>query len=101
VAASCLLPLSRAEADGYHLGTRHRASLGLTEATDAVVVVVSEETGIISVAHNGRMIRNLDQTRLFKILVAFYRNQLTQELPGWLKLWQKLPWLKLPENNQQ
>ncbi len=91
VAASCLLPLSRAESDG-HLGTRHRASLGLTEATDAIVVVISEETSIISVAHNGRMIRNLDETRLFKILVAFYRSQLTQVVPKWVKMLEKLPW---------
>lgn len=90
VAASCLLPLSRVETDG-HLGTRHRASLGLTEATDAIVVVVSEETGIISVAHNGRMIRNLDEERLFKILTAFYRAQLTQAVPKWVKYLQKLP----------
>ncbi len=85
MAAGCLLPLSRAETDGGHLGTRHRASLGLSENTDAIVVVVSEETGIISVAHNGRMIRNLNETRLLKILSAFYRNQLTQEIPAWVK----------------
>ncbi len=90
IAASCLLPLSRIETDG-HLGTRHRASLGLTEATDAIVVVVSEETGIISVAHNGRMIRNLDEQRLFKILTAFYRAQLTQVVPKWVEFLQKFP----------
>jgi len=85
MAAGCLLPLSRTESDGGHLGTRHRASLGLSENTDAIVVVVSEETGIISVAHNGRMIRNLNEARLFKILSAFYRSQLAQEIPAWVK----------------
>lgn len=90
VSAGCLLPLSRAESADGHLGTRHRASLGLTEATDAIVVVVSEETGIISVAHNGRMIRNLDQTRLLKILTAFYRPQLTQTNSYWNNLRRKL-----------
>ncbi|MFQ5578003.1 MAG: diadenylate cyclase CdaA [Anaerolineae bacterium] len=91
IAASCLLPLSRLGPDGYHLGTRHRASIGLTEATDAIVIVVSEETGIISVSHDGRMIRNLDQARLLKILKAFYRAQLTQTTPSWLKFRRKLP----------
>ena len=90
VAASCLLPLSRIHTDGPHLGTRHRAAIGLTETTDAIVVVVSEETGIISVAHDGRMIRNLDQSRLQKILLAFYRARLAQNVPAWLKLAQRL-----------
>ena len=85
MAAGCLLPLSRIESQGGHLGTRHRAALGLSEITDAIVVVVSEETGIISVAHNGRMIRNLNEARLFKILSAFYKNQLVQEIPAWVK----------------
>jgi diadenylate cyclase len=94
VAASCLLPLSRLEINGPHLGTRHRASIGLTEATDAIVIVISEETGIISIAHDGRMIRNLDEARLLKILQAFYRSQLTQTRPFWIKLRHKLPWSK-------
>lgn len=100
VAASCLLPLSRADTE-THLGTRHRASLGLTESTDAIVVVVSEETGIISVSHNGRMIRNLDETRLLKILTAFYRSQLTQVVPQWVKLLQKLPWSQKTADDEQ
>jgi len=99
VAASCLLPLSRADTD-TDFGTRHRAALGLTESTDAIVVVVSEETGIISVSHNGRMIRNLDEMRLFKILTAFYRSQLTQAVPQWVKLMQKLPWSHKPADDE-
>ncbi len=100
VAASCLLPLSRTDTD-TNFGTRHRAALGLTESTDAIVVVVSEETGIISVSHNGRMIRNLDEMRLFKILTAFYRSQLTQAVPQWVKLMQKLPWSRKPADDEQ
>lgn len=55
------------------MGLRHRAALGISEVTDAVAVVVSEETGSISVVHGGRMIRRLDPDRLDNILSAFYR----------------------------
>jgi diadenylate cyclase len=72
VAAGCVLPLSTGATLDYLLGTRHRAALGVTEQTDAVVVVVSEETGIISVAYNGRIIRRLDENRLTKVLQAIY-----------------------------
>lgn len=66
VAASCTLPLSD-RMDGFH-GTRHRAALGIAERSDAVAVVISEETGQISVAANGRIISNLDGPRLRGIL---------------------------------
>jgi hypothetical protein len=56
------------------MGLRHRAALGISEVSDAVAVIVSEETGIISVAHNGRMIRRLDPQRLQNILIAFIRT---------------------------
>ena len=55
VAASCMLPLSDSETVSRDLGTRHRAALGVSEETDAVVVVVSEETGRISVARRGML----------------------------------------------
>ena len=55
------------------MGLRHRAALGISEASDAISVVVSEETGSISIAHNGRMIRRLDSERLENILNAFYQ----------------------------
>jgi diadenylate cyclase len=66
VAASCTLPLSD-RMDGFH-GTRHRAALGVTERSDAIAVVVSEETGQMSIAANGRIISNLDGPRLRGIL---------------------------------
>jgi diadenylate cyclase len=72
-AAGCVLPLSTSTALDKQMGLRHRAAIGLSEATDAVAVVVSEETGGISVAHNGRIIRRLDAGRLKNILLAFYR----------------------------
>jgi diadenylate cyclase len=70
-AAGCFLPLSENTPGGRHMGTRHRAALGLTEQTDAVVVVVSEETGSISIAQSGRLSRALDdEARLRSVLVA-------------------------------
>lgn len=74
VAAACIMPLTSGEnLTDRQMGLRHRAALGITEVSDAVAVVISEETGGISVAHNGRMIRRLDAARLKNILTAFYR----------------------------
>jgi len=76
-AAACVMPLSSSgilnSSPERQMGLRHRAALGISETSDAVVVVVSEETGSISVAHAGRMIRHLDSERLTNILLAFYR----------------------------
>ena len=57
-AAGCILPLTKSDAVSIDLGTRHRAAIGMSENSDAVVVVVSEETGTISVAKNGILTRN-------------------------------------------
>lgn len=67
-AAGCFLPLSNNLEIGKDMGTRHRAALGMSENSDAVVVVVSEETGIISIAKNGVLIRRLDRQNLFNML---------------------------------
>jgi diadenylate cyclase len=89
VAAACVMPLSAsgtlARSPERKMGLRHRASLGISEVSDSVAVVVSEETGAISVTHNGRMIRRLDQSRLRNILTAFYRPQTTRPIPEWLR----------------
>jgi diadenylate cyclase len=79
VAASVTLPLSD-QMDGFH-GTRHRAALGITERTDAVSVVVSEETGQISIAANGRVITNLDGPRLRGILRSLLLPQMELDRP--------------------
>ncbi|RLT45113.1 MAG: TIGR00159 family protein [Chloroflexi bacterium] len=78
-AAGCVLPLTSRDTLDSQLGTRHRAAIGVTEQSDALSVVVSEETGVISVARNGRIVRRLDDNRLRRILTDFYdpRNQAT------------------------
>jgi len=73
VAASVVLPLTDNISATGQLGTRHRAAIGVTEESDALAVVVSEETGQIAVAHNGRLIRNLDQERLRRVLRSLLR----------------------------
>lgn len=77
VAAACVMPLSSSgilnRTPERQMGLRHRAALGISEVSDAVAVVVSEETGSISISHSGRMIRRLDPERLENILTAFLR----------------------------
>lgn len=76
-AAACVMPLSSSgvlnRTPDHQMGLRHRAALGTSETSDAIVVVVSEETGSISIAHAGRMIRKLDSDRLENILLAFFQ----------------------------
>ena len=78
LAASCVMPLSASgiltRSPERQMGLRHRAAMGISEVSDAVAVVVSEETGSISIAHSGRMIRRLDPERLENILTAFFRS---------------------------
>jgi len=83
-AAACVLPLSSGHRiTDRKLGTRHRAALGISEVSDAICVVVSEETGQISVTNSGRMIRRLDSNRLRTILSAFYEDDRHATTRGW------------------
>ena len=69
--ASCYLPLSQSEAISKELGTRHRAAIGLSEVTDALTIVVSEETGAISISKNGHLIRGMTPEELKSHLGMF------------------------------
>lgn len=69
-AASCFLPLTKNPSISRELGTRHRAAIGITEDTDAITVVVSEETGLISFVEGGRIKRNLDTNQLRSLLLS-------------------------------
>jgi len=87
LAASCVMPLSASgiltRSPERQMGLRHRAAMGISEVSDAVAVVVSEETGSISIAHSGRMIRRLDPERLENILTAFFRPNGGPEQRKW------------------
>ncbi len=68
ISAGCVMPLSSNHDMSKDLGTRHRAALGTAELTDAIVVVISEETGVVSVAKNGILIRRVDRAGIYRIL---------------------------------
>lgn len=70
-AAACVMPLSTSRLSDRQMGLRHRAALGISEVSDAVAVIVSEETGQIAIAHNGRILRRQEPTQLAEILYAF------------------------------
>lgn len=74
-AAACVMPLTSAFLSDRHLGLRHRAAIGTTEVSDAVALVVSEERGSISLAHDGRIIRDIERERLESILGAFFTQK--------------------------
>jgi diadenylate cyclase len=88
LAAACVLPLTTAFLADRRMGLRHRAGIGVTETTDAIAIIVSEERGSISIAHNGRIIRRLDADRLGSVLHAFYQPRLRGSIlpgPTWLR----------------
>ena len=68
-AAGCVLPLTQNKELNKELGTRHRAGIGIAENSDALVIIVSEETGVISIAQNGKLTRFLDGKKFEKMLL--------------------------------
>lgn len=88
VTAGCILPLTANNNLSRDLGTRHRAAIGLSEVTDAVIIVVSEETGKISIALNGSLTRNLSKESLVKALTKITsQRQDTQQTLGKILFW--------------
>ena len=86
-AAGCLLPLTEKKGLSKELGTRHRAAIGISEQCDALILVVSEETGTISVAENGRLMRHLDGDTLAAVLRPVFINPHKKHFSDWLTKW--------------
>jgi diadenylate cyclase len=84
--AACIFPLSQRQDLNKSLGTRHRAALGLSEETDAVVVAVSEESGAVSYAHKGQLVRGvtLEELRAFLTATLIHPGK-ARGLVGWLR----------------
>lgn len=88
VAAGCVLPLSDQELHGWRrLGTRHRAALGMSEMSDSLTIVVSEETGAVSAAANGELRQGLDRAQLHQILSDFYMRGIVPAAQGSWRFW--------------
>lgn len=90
---ACIFPLTQRQDLNKSLGTRHRAALGLSEETDAVVVVVSEETGAISYAYKGQLVRGvtLEELRAFLTSVLVTPSSRSRNWTGWMRSWTRGP----------
>jgi len=98
-AAGCLLPLTEATLQDRRLGTRHRAAMGLSEVSDALVIVISEETGVISLAERGNLTRYLNKQALETRLFSLYKEEVavaTGVLGRMNKWFQQNRWKKGP-----
>lgn len=84
-AAACILPLTQSNAFSSQLGTRHRAAIGMTENSDAIVLIVSEETGVISIAYNGEISRNHSVASAYTEIKAKLIDEYTEEKESVIK----------------
>ena len=95
LAAGCILPLTQNEALNQEFGTRHRAALGLSESSDAAVIVVSEETGKISFTASGNMSRNFTEDSLKKMIIKALSHESDQNVENSLTKWkERIKWKK-------
>lgn len=83
VAAGCVLPLSQQLGISKSLGTRHRAGLGISEETDAIAIIVSEETGAVSIAAGGTLTRDLDEEAFTKVLRGMFYKNIAKKTMKW------------------
>ncbi len=91
VSAGCILPLTANNNINSQLGTRHRAAIGMSEVSDAIVVVVSEETGIVSVAKNGSIKRNFTPINLRdELLTELFANEVEEKKPFYFTIFEKI-----------
>ncbi|HPE66371.1 MAG TPA: DNA integrity scanning protein DisA nucleotide-binding domain protein, partial [Synergistales bacterium] len=81
IAASCYLPLTENSDLSRWIGTRHRAALGVTEVSDAIALVVSEERGEVSLAINGRLSKNLKEAQVHKLLSHYFSGEEAEHKP--------------------
>ena len=89
--AACIFPLTRRQDLNKSLGTRHRAAIGLSEETDAVVVVISEETGQVAYAYQGQLIRGVSLEELRSFLTSvLVQPAKARGLAVWLRKWARL-----------
>src|SRR5438093_1787042 len=95
--AACIFPLTQRQNLNKSLGTRHRAAIGLSEETDAVVVVVSEETGAISHAYKGQLVRGLSLEHLRAFLTTvLVKDSKSQSVTEWLRMRRGFRWFHRP-----